>query len=377
MVTREYIDTIRESASFWAPYDQANGVRSLKAYLQAGLPDWNADPDDLLSRSIPLMVEWNRLQSESAHQQIRRALLPYAEGDDLDVLGVGPPFVPRLPSEADDDYRPRIANSRLGLNIGSLISVAGFAREGLTTIVDVLPVIALNRQDISVWALKASTTQLTTAERTQLLDYLRDEDEGRLIAGVQVTAPAPTIVPYTISVSIRHDASRENTAQLRDAVRAAIYAWLADNQKLGRPVYRSAISDAAFIDGVRDVVVLQPQHNLAPPELVISGGDPAIPARAVIRVTAATGAITALDILDAGDGYQSAPTVGLLANSGIEGSGATFTATLGSGTTEGQVTAISIDNGGSDYLPGAQHDYCPVYMCPSTEAGVMVEMVAI
>ena len=292
MVTQAYIQTIRESASFWAPYDQANGVMSLKAYLQAGLPDWAADPDDLLSRGIPLMVEWNRLQSEVSLAQLRRGLLAYAEGDDLDVLGLGPPTVLRITGEADDDYRVRIANSRQGLNIGSLASVAQFARQGLPALDDVLAVIAPNRQDIAVWGLKADMAQLTAADQTQLLEYLRDEDEGRLIGGVQVTAPAPTIVPYTISISVRYDASRENTAQLRDAVRAAIYAWLADNQKIGRSVHRSAISDAAFIAGVRDVVVLEPSHDLAPPELMISGGDPSIPARAVIRVVAATGVIT-------------------------------------------------------------------------------------
>ena len=377
MVTRAYIETIRESASFWAAYDQANGVMSLKAYLQAGLPDWAADPDDLLSRGIPFMVEWNRLQSEVSLAQLRRGLLAYAEGDDLDVLGLGPPTVLRIAGEADDDYRVRIANSRQGLNIGSLTAVSQFARTGLATLDDVLTVAAPNRQDLAVWGLKAGMAQLTAADQTTLLEYLRDQDEGRLIGGVQVTAPAPTIVPYTISVSVRYDAARENTVQLRDAVRAAIYAWLADNQRLGRPVYRSAINDAAFIAGVQQIVVLAPTHDLAPPELVISGGDPAIPARAVIRVAATTGAISALDIPDHGDGYQSVPTVGLLANSGIEGSGATFTATLGSGLAAEQVATISIDTGGMNYLPGPQHDYCPLYMCPATAVGVMIEMMAI
>ena len=378
MVTRAYIQTIRESASFWgAPYDQANGVASLQAYLQAGLPDWAADPDDLLSRAVPLMVEWNRLASEAEHQQIRRALLPYAEGDDLDVLGLGPPTVLRNPGEQDDDYRPRIANSRRGLNIGSLRSVAQFARAGLSTLDDVFPVIAPNRQDIAVWGLKADMAQLSAADQTQLLEYLRDEDAGRLIGGVMVTAPAPTIVAYTISVSVRYDASRENTQQLRAAVRAAIYAWLDDNQRIGQPVYRSAINESAFIAGVQQIVVLSPTHDLAPPELVISGGDPAIAARAVIRVAPATGAINPLDLLDHGGGYTAVPTVALLDNTNLEGSGASFTATLGSGLAAGQVASIAIDDGGTDYLPGPQHDYCPLYMCPATEAGVMIEMVAI
>ena len=153
--------------------------------------------DDLLRRALPLMVEYNRLRSEVAHQQIRRALLPYAEGADLDVLGVGPPVVLRA-GDPDDPYRLRIANSRLGLNIGSLPAVRQFARDGAPAITDVLAVMAPNRQDMSVWVLKAALAQLTAAENMTLLEYLRHED--RVIGGVQITAPTPTIVPYTIQV---------------------------------------------------------------------------------------------------------------------------------------------------------------------------------
>ena len=376
MVTQAYIETIRESARFWQVYDAAADRLALTAYLQAGMPDWDAAPDDLLSRGIPFMVEYNRLGSEVAHQQIRRALLPYAEGDELDVLGVGPPAVLRFPGEADDPYRLRIANSHQGLNIGSLPAVQQFAREGVADIADVIAVMAPNRQDMSVWALKAALTQLSAAENAALLEYLRHEN--RVIGGVQISAPAPTVVAYTIRVSVRYDAMRENTQQLQAAVRAAIYAWLDANRRLGMPVHRSAITRAAKIDGVTDLVVLEPSYDLAPPELVISGGDPSIPARATIRVAAATGAVSVLDILDRGEDYQSAPTVGLLANSGIEGTGAAFSATIfTAGNNLGQLEDITIDNGGSDYLPGAQHDYCPVYNCPSDETNVVVDMVGI
>ena len=376
MVTRAYIQTVRETARFWQTYDRTADEAALVAYLQAGLPDWDALQDDLLRRAVPLMVEYNRLRSEVAHEQIRRALLPFAEGDDLAVLGLGPPAVMKAAGEDDDDYRVRIANSRLGLNIGSLTSIEQAARTALPTLVDVLAVVAPNRQDVAVWGLKAALAQLAAAEQTTLLEYLRQRNQ--LIAGVQITAPAPTVVPYTIRVSVRYDRTREDTQQLQAAVRAAIYAWLEDNQRLGQSVHRSAVTKAAFIAGVDDLVVIDPAHNLAPPELVISGGDPTIAARAVIRVAAATGAVSDLDLLDHGEGYQSVPTVELLANTGIEGTGATFTASISSsGTDTGQVTGIAIGAGGVDYLPGPQHDYCPVYQCPSTAAGVIVDMVAI
>ena len=145
MVTRAYLDTIRETARFWEPYDRLANEASLVIYLQAGLPDWDPGSSNLLRRAIPLMVEWNRLQSETAHQQIRRALLPWAEGDDLNVLGVGPPVVLREPGEDDDDYRLRIALARLGLNIGSLPSVEQHAREVMPDLTDVLVLTYPNR----------------------------------------------------------------------------------------------------------------------------------------------------------------------------------------------------------------------------------------
>ena len=372
MVTQAYIQTIRETARFWQPYDRAADETALVAYLQAGLPDWDASSDDLLRRALPLMVEYNRLRSEVAHQQIRRALLPYAEGDDLDVLGLGPPAVMRN-GQVDDPYRLRIANSRQGLNIGNLASMEQAARDALPYANDVLVVPAPNRQDLAIWMLRPGLTTLDAAEQATVQTFLTTMNW--LIAGVQITTPAPTIVPYTIQVSVRYNAMQENTQQLQAAVRAAIYAWLDANRLLGQSVHRSAITAAATIPGVIDLVVLAPTHDLAPPELVISGGDPSIPARAVIRVTA--GAIAVLDLVDSGEGYQSVPNVGLLANSGIEGSGATFTATVGSGLTQGQLTAIAIDAGGADYLPGAQHDYCPVYDCPSDDTNVVVDMAAI
>ena len=63
----------------------------------------------------------------------------------------------------------------------------------------------------------------------------------RVIGGVQITAPTPTVVPYTIQVSVRYNAMQENTQQLQAAVRAAIYAWLDANRLLGQSVHRSAI----------------------------------------------------------------------------------------------------------------------------------------
>ena len=454
MVTKQYIDHIKSTARLWQPYDREQDEVALVQFLQAGLPDWNAAADNLLRRAVPLMVEYNRMRSETAHAQVLRSLLAFAEGEDLDVIGLGPPPVFRYVGEPDEDYRVRIANSQLGLSIGSLGSAESRARLALPALTDVLAVVAPNRQNVAVFALKGEHQQITTTERTSLEEFLQARDG--VIAGVEITAPAPTFVEYSISVIARYDKS-QTAVVLEPLIRSAIYAYLGQNH-LGRPVYRSAINDAAHIPGVSDVVVLSPPHDLAPPELVISGGNPVLPARAAIRVapyigasggiasitvtnggsgyisgapvvsisggggsgatatatvengavTAATitnpgsgyttpptvvfshpngsaaeatavlgvfgaGPISALDILDAGEGYQSAPDVDLLAHTNLAGSGTTFTASINN---DGEVSAIAF-TGGEDYSAGPQYDFCPLYHCPATDAGVTIVMEAI
>ena len=460
MVTRQYIENIREQARLWQPYDQAAAEQALRQYLQLGLPDWDPAADSLLSRSIPLLVDVLRIQSETAHAQVRRGLLAFAEGPDLDLLGLGPPPVFRFPGEADDDYRVRIANAQAGLNIGALDSIEQDARLAMPIITDVAAITAPNRQDVSVFAVKAGRALLTATEATSAQEYLNARDG--VIAGVQITVRQPTEVPYTIRVRVRYDASRENGTALSAVVRSEIYKFLAAQERLGSPVYRSAIYDAAYVSAVERVEVIEPEYDLAPPYLTVkraagdttghsarvearvtpdhvgvasapvtaggtgyvaatttaafTGGVALVAATATVEIaegvvtgllitdpgvysTAPTGVaiadtgggsgatadlttmplhsgdITVADVLDPGGDYTATPIIELLP--GIEGTGAAFTVVMGTGNEAQQLASVTVTNGGRLFRAGLQYDYCPLFVCPATDAGVIIEMVAI
>lgn len=384
MVTKEYIDNIRETARLWQPYDQAAAEQALRQYLQLGLPDWDPAADSLLSRSIPLLVDVLRVQSETAHANVRRGLLAFAEGEDLDIIGLGPPAVFRLPGEADDDYRVRIALAQAGISIGSLTSIEHAARRALPAIIDVVAVTAPNRQDVSVFACKADCELLTNAEVTSLTEYLNARDG--VIAGVQITAPAPTKVAYTISVKVRYRPANVSTNSLEALVRMALYEFIDRSATLGQDIYRSAITDAAYLPGTERVEVVAPAYDLAPPELVVkpaAGDTTGQGARVTARVTptqgatpAWTGPISAADVLYAGGNYSAAPLIEVLG--GTEGTGATFTGVLGTGDAAGTLASVTIGGGGgSKWRAGLQHDFCPLYVCPKDETNVVIEMVAI
>ena len=465
MVTKQYIDNLRDQARLWQPYDQAAAEQALRQYLQIGLPDWDPAADSLLSRSIPLLVDVLRVQSETAHAQVRRGLLAFAEGPDLDLIGLGPPTVFRFVGEPDDDYRVRIANAQAGLNIGSLASIEQDARLALPAITDVAAITAPNRQDVAVFAIKAARALLTSAERTSLEEYLNARDG--VIAGVQITARQPTEVPYTIRVRARYDASRENGASLAAVIRSELYKFLAAQEELGTSVYLSEINKAAHVEGVERTQVIEPAYDLAPPYLVVknaagdatghsakvearvtpdhvgvasasvtaggsnyvaatttatfTGGvalvaatasvevengavtgirvtDPGVYSTAPTGVTIAdtgggsgatadlttmplhSGAITTVDVLDPGGDYSATPTIEIL--TGIAGTGAVLTAVMGTGDESSQLASVTVTNGGRLFRAGLQggtqaETYCPLFVCPQTDAGVIIEMVAI
>ena len=344
MVTRAYIENIRDTARFWLPYNRITAEAALTAVLQDGLPDWDPTSDALLSRAIPLLVDVLRVQTEVSHEQLKRGLAAFAEGRDLDAIFLGPPTVIRTTGESDLDYLERGLNSLLGLSIGSLPSIEQCARLALSTIVEVVAVTALNRQDVALYALKADQTLLVAAEVTQVVEYVNHRD--RVIAGVQITAPEPTIIPYRIRVQARYDPMRETGAALSAAIRTAIYAYLERVQELGASIYRSAIVDAAYVPGVQTVSVAEPAYDLAGPSLILTpaaGDVSGHSAKVEARVAPVEGhPIDSVTVTDGGDDYTAVPTV---TATGGGGAGAVLTAVL----TGGRVTGVTVTDGGDDY----------------------------
>ena len=254
-VTQEYLDTIDPVAVVQAA--QADLQAALQADLQAGLPDWDPSRGGLLRRALPGIALFMATRHNTSVQQWRATLLPYAEGDDLDAIGVTR-GVPREGGEADDPYRLRIANHVPNPFPVTLEQFDGFIRSFDSTITDTQTVIAANRKDLTIYALKG-TTALTAAELATLETYL--DDAGRKIAGTAIVVAATTEVVFNVVVEVKRRAITADD-QIVNTGEAALNAW-ATTLKIGHGVYQSAIIDAAFVADALDVVVTAPASDLA------------------------------------------------------------------------------------------------------------------
>ena len=256
-ISEEYLRTLQALAH--PDYDRVAMEANLLAYLQANLPDWTAAPGDNLRRALPLIAELMFLHGETVNANWEQGTLLYSQGDYLGVFGLEAGLVQRA-GESDDEYRLRIANTGTDQSLGSLSSHENLVTTFLDTVVDVQAVVVTtNRQDVLVYALKADHTALTASEEASLLEYLNRRENH--MAGVVLTLPAVTQTPFTIDVTVRHDSSNSADVVAADA-RATLYAWLAGGQRIGDPVYRSAVARAAFVTQALDVTVAQPSADL-------------------------------------------------------------------------------------------------------------------
>lgn len=257
MVSLDYLATLR--ALTHDPYDRGAIETNLRALLVAGLPAWTPGQDEILNRALPLIAEYAFLHGEIENTNWDNGTMLRSQGPYLDAFGIQRPPILRAGGETDEPYRLRLANSSAGLNIGSLASIEARGVAFNPAIVDIQAVTLTNRQDVNVYALTGGLVALTPIENAALLGYLNVRD-GK-IAGVDIMVPAVTQTPFTIDVTIRHTADVSPETLSADA-RAALYEWLTTVQRLGVPVYRSAVSKAAFVVLASDVTVTEPAADL-------------------------------------------------------------------------------------------------------------------
>ncbi len=375
MVTPAYIAGLREQALLWQPIDAAAIEQRLVTYLDAQLPDWSPLADSLLRRSLPLIAQQLQVLDEERLAQGRRGLLAYAEGADLDLLGLGPPVILRRPGEADETYRVRIAEARLSLSLGSLSYEEQLARTILPSITDALAVVARNRQDVTLFALTGLRQELTSDQEQLLVRGMNARDA--VIAGVEVTVGEPTEVPFTISVSATYDAGLTDGGDLASRIRQSIYDYLAASQRIGQPVYRSAIQESAFVEGVYDLAISQPPRDLAPPSVTIvsADADPGAGAAGYADVApddaTGRGVLVAIVLTREGSGYETAPTARVHDDVGQ-------TLDLQTTLTAGAVTGVTIPHPQTLlWYAYPTATWGPIYTCASSDVDVTVDVTPI
>ena len=242
MVTRAYLDSLQSRAQFFPPYDHSEIEAELLNALIEALPDWDSRSDTILRRALPAIARVVAVARETDRAQLLRGLVAFAQGPDLDAIGLGPPPVRRNLQEEDEDYRLRIINAHARLNLGSLNGIKEQTFEFNSEITDALVTLAPNRQDVRVYALKG-TDQLTDDEQASLAMSLNAD--GNAILGVTVTVAEPTIIEVRAAATVTYDPAAVSAETAEADAIAGMTAYI-NGALIGDTLYRNRLTDAAI-----------------------------------------------------------------------------------------------------------------------------------
>lgn len=249
MVTQQQLDSIRDNARLFPLVDRLELRNGLLSALREGLPDWTPDyANSLLGRATRYMAANVQVALETNHSQLFRGLIATAEGNDLDLLGLGPPPVIRQLNEDDDPYRIRIINAYSQLNLGSLPGVEERSRNFNSTIVNVRAVVAPNRQNLAVYVIGADAMPI--ADIAPLRNFLN----GRAthIAGVETAVVAPTVKRYRIRTTAIYDTTLFGAVEIEAAVRESLNTYVTNNYNIGSTIYSASMCEASWVPGLVD-----------------------------------------------------------------------------------------------------------------------------
>ena len=263
MVTKAYLDSQEHAnaIAFLIPPRTAM-AQDLMDYYAAGLPDWNQDPSSFLARSIAPTSEYLFVFAGLVQGQVRRSLLYFAQGEDLDRIGVGPPYVPRS-GRSDDPYRLAIQEAQITANDATLEGMERKARTYQPLVHDIQMVNRANPRNVDVYALKSDHVALTTDETTDLQNYLNRRNVAPNGSAGRFYLSAPTETAFTIAATVTYLANLYSSASLELLVLEKLGEWLDGEQRIGGGVYISdIIARIKSVEGVVDVSVTAPAANL-------------------------------------------------------------------------------------------------------------------
>lgn len=260
MVTRAILDNLPPPASV-----QEVSTLTLRdaiiAALQGEFPTWTPAPDDPAYKLAETLAYVLFIGQQQANAAIRDSLLAYAAGSNLDHLAALVNIV-RLEGESDDTLRLRIPAAFLALSVGTepgyLNTVLSFQD---TPLIDAQLTVAANGQDITIYALKAGRTQLTNDEQAALQAWMRLPANHHI--GDVMTVAAPTITPYTVSMTVNYDASQIDAETLEALLRNFIYGYIERTSRLGEAVNTEVLfGQVAQVPAVESFTGTSPAQDL-------------------------------------------------------------------------------------------------------------------
>ena len=226
--------------------DTNEGVirEQIRAMLRTLEPQWGGSRTDPLSALIEVWAAREYGNRERANVRMRRNMLPYATGLDLDVIGEML-TVARRPDETDASYRVRLSDQFAANSpaVGNLSWYRSNVMDAFVQVFDVNVIIESNK-DTSVYVLAHATERDDTegipndvllAAIQELLDR---PDKKAVTDTIIVSAPA-NLFKFNIVATVGLDGVREEDA--KNLLEDELKDFNEDAFRLGRTWHYSEI----------------------------------------------------------------------------------------------------------------------------------------
>lgn len=294
IITRADLENLPAPSSV-REFPYADVLADYVAFVQAHDPTWSADPDSLLYKALEVMAYITVINRERRNEYDRRGDVTRSTGTDLDREGAAE-NLPRVPGEADADYRVRVINSKSART--STATPAGLREEAesfqtdLWSIYDAdIELQPVNSPDwllIHIAAIKLQLddegnpviSDLTEDERAVYQEHMRGDFVQPI--GYDFTVVATTAVAYTVAANLRvYEDVRAYDDVAADVQQAAIDFAREYNRVshgLDVPALQAAMGCVA---GVRSLVVTAPAASV-PEVFGTHHVGPAMPSQVVL-----------------------------------------------------------------------------------------------
>ncbi|CAH9054887.1 hypothetical protein PSECIP111951_01130 [Pseudoalteromonas holothuriae] len=250
-LSRLAVPDVIENLQYEAIYKQMH-----EALLEA-IPEYTSLASDPATKLLEIAATRELLLRQRINDAARSVMVAYAQGKDLDHLGVlfG---VERSVNESDERYRLRIP---LSLESHSMAGTMGaYEYQTMAATSDVRDVYVYSSKpgfvDVKVLPEQGAEPQ-QVAEKVN--EYLNDEDIRPLTDYVQVHLVEPKKYDINAQVYLSELANKDQVAA---NINAKLATFIRDHYRLGQEVPHSGIIDTLHQFGVRKVKLTAPQDDI-------------------------------------------------------------------------------------------------------------------
>ncbi|ROT46078.1 baseplate J/gp47 family protein [Pusillimonas sp. NJUB218] len=212
---------------------------------------------------------------ERVNQCVRRVLLAFAKGSDLDHIGAryyvyrlvvqaaDPNASPPLPliMESDEAFLERIQDAYEGLSVAGPRAAYEFhARSADGRVIDARAISPVPC-DIEIYVLSFEGDGTASPELlATVADAVNEEDVRPL--GDRVTVLSAEIVDFQVQAKVHIKTSGPGRAQALDLARQQVTDYVSRRKRQGRSVWLSMLDALMHVEGVERVEIIQPAADI-------------------------------------------------------------------------------------------------------------------